>query len=243
MVGLRQRSGLGRPGKRVRKDLRSEARSALRHSAPMVATVFLGYAVIGGILVWALVSLGHSYFAVFIAGLLVGGAPRLWDAFLLSRGIAQRQMGGDAEEWTATELRKLDRRWSVFHDVPVGRGNVDHVVVGPGRVYAVETKWTGSGGRTRYLRPAARQAGRQARALASQLRQRGCRDEVIPLLVIWGAGVGDALGAQPQLWEGTRVVAGAHSDVWLERMSAAATRRSQNLEGQQAVKRIVELSA
>jgi hypothetical protein len=35
----------------------------------------------------------------------------------------------------------------VFHDVPGERGNIDHVVVAPNAVYAVETKWRSKQGR------------------------------------------------------------------------------------------------
>ncbi len=34
----------------------------------------------------------------------------------------------------------MGRDWHVLHDIYLGRGNIDHVVVGPGGVYAVETK-------------------------------------------------------------------------------------------------------
>src|SRR4029077_1101345 len=30
--------------------------------------------------------------------------------------------------------------WQVIHDVSFGRGNIDHVIVGPGGIYTVETK-------------------------------------------------------------------------------------------------------
>jgi len=30
--------------------------------------------------------------------------------------------------------------WQVIHDVSFGRGNIDHIVVGPGGIYTVETK-------------------------------------------------------------------------------------------------------
>jgi hypothetical protein len=38
----------------------------------------------------------------------------------------------------------LDEGYAVLHDLDIGRGNVDHVVIGPSGVYAVETKaWGG----------------------------------------------------------------------------------------------------
>ncbi len=50
-------------------------------------------------------------------------------------------IGADAERRTARALRALERRgWSVVHDVPTHRGNLDHVVVGPGGVFLLDTK-------------------------------------------------------------------------------------------------------
>ncbi len=34
----------------------------------------------------------------------------------------------------------LDQGWYVTHDVSLGRGNIDHVVVGPAGIFAIETK-------------------------------------------------------------------------------------------------------
>lgn len=81
----------------------------------------------------------------FATGLLVGFLPNLWLTFASAMGFAARSLGADAERWTADELRKLPRgSWAVFHDVMLESANVDHVAIGSGRVYAVETKWTSS---------------------------------------------------------------------------------------------------
>jgi hypothetical protein len=37
-------------------------------------------------------------------------------------------------------LKDLDRRYRVLHGIDTGRGNVDHVVIGPTGVFAIETK-------------------------------------------------------------------------------------------------------
>lgn len=52
----------------------------------------------------------------------------------------------EAEGWTSTDLRKaLGPRWYVINGVSFGaQGDVDHVVVGPSGVFAVETKFTDS---------------------------------------------------------------------------------------------------
>lgn len=55
--------------------------------------------------------------------------------------VQRLRLGFDAEAATGEELNQLARRgfW-VFHDVPGERFNIDHVVVGPTGVFAVETK-------------------------------------------------------------------------------------------------------
>ena len=61
------------------------------------------------------------------------------------------EMGGDVhslswrwgqfgEQDTEDALDALDGRWRMIHDVPRERGNWDHVVVGPGGVFMLETK-------------------------------------------------------------------------------------------------------
>jgi hypothetical protein len=49
--------------------------------------------------------------------------------------------GAEGEEVVGAILESLTADgWHVMHDVCFGRGNIDHVVVGPGGVFAVETK-------------------------------------------------------------------------------------------------------
>jgi hypothetical protein len=63
------------------------------------------------------------------------------------RRTAQRwALGADGERRVARRLRRLQRRgWVVLHDVDRGRGNVDHIAIGPGGVFTIETKLTRAG--------------------------------------------------------------------------------------------------
>jgi hypothetical protein len=56
------------------------------------------------------------------------------------RSTGRAIRGAIAEESVATELEKLDDRFHVIHDVIVGPGNIDHVVIGPAGLFTVETK-------------------------------------------------------------------------------------------------------
>jgi hypothetical protein len=49
--------------------------------------------------------------------------------------------GAEGEEVVGKILEELaEDGWHVIHDVSFGRGNIDHVVVGPGGIFTVETK-------------------------------------------------------------------------------------------------------
>lgn len=62
--------------------------------------------------------------------------------------IENWRTGAHGERRTAAALAPLRRHgWILFHDLPWGRAggqrNLDHVVVGPGGVYLLDTKWLG----------------------------------------------------------------------------------------------------
>ena len=50
------------------------------------------------------------------------------------------QWGAAGEEWTAGELKKLGPDWRVYHDIPDGHANWDHIVIGPTGVFAIDSK-------------------------------------------------------------------------------------------------------
>lgn len=56
--------------------------------------------------------------------------------------ICARGIGAKGEEITAAELAKLPAPHVALHDlrIPGTRSNIDHVVIGPGGVFVVETK-------------------------------------------------------------------------------------------------------
>jgi Nuclease-related domain len=69
--------------------------------------------------------------------------------------------------------------WHAIHDVSLGRGNVDHILIGPGGIFAIETK--ANRGRIRVDRIEARML-KQAYA-EKKLIERVTAHEVQPLLV------------------------------------------------------------
>ena len=60
--------------------------------------------------------------------------------------IENWQDGAIGERWTGRTLRELESQgWRIFHDLAASHGNIDHVVVGPGGVFLLDSKrWKGS---------------------------------------------------------------------------------------------------
>jgi hypothetical protein len=59
----------------------------------------------------------------------------------VERVLDRHAQGIDGEERVGAVLENLRADgWSAVHDVATGRGNVDHIVVGPGGLFTVETK-------------------------------------------------------------------------------------------------------
>ena len=148
----------------------------------------------------AVVGLG-LYWAFPTAQLPVWAAvPSLFVAFFffgheLFDGTYHLVKGLDAERWTSKDLRKLlGQDWHVVDWVSFKFHDVDHVVVGPGGVIAVETKATDSKldlsgrGQTRALEWMD-QAFDGSRSVRLLLQSFGYRLPVSPLVVVWGSEI------------------------------------------------------
>lgn len=225
-----------RAGAAVRKALHAEFRThANTHRFRYGAFLIVWLSLVAGLGALMIVLDVPEFIAGLVVGVLLGALLLFAHVLYVGLGLGHRSMGAEAEQWTAAELGKLDHRWSVFHDVPLSQSNVDHVVIGPGRVYAVETKWTARSDLDRFLKGATWQAARQATELSAELRDRGAGREVRPLLVVWGPGIAERLGEKPQAVSNVPVVAGRHSKVWRERMTRALDRLEADRPATQAL--------
>jgi len=121
-------------------------RALLAFLAPLAASA---------VLVWTVINLTGTSQRVVLGGTLITlVAFMLWIARQLTARLDEwrdRYLGYFGERVVAEALEPLKARgWSVFHDVPAGgkvkRLNLDHVVVGPGGVFAIETKTRRQGG-------------------------------------------------------------------------------------------------
>lgn len=69
---------------------------------------------------------------------------RCWKRFFggsFKRDFETWSQGAKGEEVVGAVLAELtEKGWLAIHDVSFGRGNIDHVLVGPGGLFAIETK-------------------------------------------------------------------------------------------------------
>jgi hypothetical protein len=97
-----------------------------------------------GVLATATALLGRA-FGLHDARFLGAEVALLISMFVISRFVLplveRRDRGALAEEHVGGLLDSLSReRWRVIHDASLGRGNVDHVVIGPPGIFTIETK-------------------------------------------------------------------------------------------------------
>ena len=169
----------------------------------------------------------------FLLGAAVAGSAGVVIVLmLLATGTTSKMMGALAEVWTAQELRRLRRRgWRVVNHVSLRPWNIDHVLIGPGGVFAVETKWASEpwnldrlDSDDQVLR-AVEQVLRNARDLRlwQEFKTVGIT-AVEAVVVLWGATCGDAgtLGVVQQIG-GVTVVDGPHLRDWLDGLPSEVT--------------------
>ncbi len=145
-------------------------------------------------------------------------------AYLWRRGIHRVESyfkGARGEERVAGLLESLPDAWHVFHDYEAGGHHVDHVLVGPTGVYAVETKnWRGRvvvekgevivDGVLADRAPLA-QALRQANAVKAALKTAAPDCEVVPVLCL----ASDTFAGGLQVVGCTTVLNAAEIGAWI----------------------------
>lgn len=124
---------------------------------------------------------------------------RLFGARPLGAESAPWYWGALGEREVGVLLPRLGTEWTVLHSVPVGRGSsdIDHVLIGPGGVFTVNTKrhagqavWTAkntlmvSGQRQRHIPNAAYEAKRASKLLSAAV---GHPIHVSGMVVVVGA--------------------------------------------------------
>jgi hypothetical protein len=162
---------------------------------PVVAAVLVLY------ILFLVLLPSPSWWRGFCSGLFVGAltVALVWLVHLFS-GSHNALFGTLGEQATAEVLQSRRMRrsgWRIVNGLSfAGHGDVDHSLVGPGGIFAVESKWTnqtweiGSRGRTPAFEQALVQARIGARKITSELRalRLGSDQTVHPVIVVWGPG-------------------------------------------------------
>lgn len=117
-------------------------RTAGQHARAMVRRLRLRTLVSLGVLAIATGLLGRT-FGLHDGRFLGSEVALLVSMFVISRYVLplveRHDVGASAEEQVGGMLNQL-AGWRVIHDASLGRGNVDHILIGPTGVFTVETK-------------------------------------------------------------------------------------------------------
>ena len=138
----RELSGDQRAGAWSRREVRRLQQQWLRRRWRVVAWIALGV-VLACVLVEVFVpSQIRSY---VVGALLASAAWWVYCLMITTGGLAGKIAGINAEAFTASELRRLCRRgWRLVNHVMFESWDIDHVLLGCGGFFAVETKFRSS---------------------------------------------------------------------------------------------------
>lgn len=97
------------------------------------------FSAIGIALAFSLLTSDVRDFAIiFVVLFMLYLLRKVWSLFGILRTL---RLGREGEEYVGQELNLLMCRGAhVFHDIPYDYGNIDHIVVGNNKVFAIETK-------------------------------------------------------------------------------------------------------
>ena len=141
VVAARVRASVGRPGGSAQarwRQLRAAEWAAWTQTLPWRIAILLGIAATAGVLG----NLLAPRLSLLIGGLAAVAAG--WGLrFQPSSDTVAWRRGAVGERRTARLLGPLERQgWAVLHDlaVPQSRANLDHLVIGPGGVFVIDSK-------------------------------------------------------------------------------------------------------
>jgi hypothetical protein len=198
MVAIQVRATVGRPGGSAHarwRQARAAEWAAWIRTLPWRAAITVGVGAVGGLLG----NLIQPRMSLIVGGLAAMAASwGLW--FRPSPDAVAWRRGAAGERCTARLLAPLERQgWVVLHDlaVPGSRANLDHLVIGPGGVFVIDSKQyrgrlqldgVGKAWHGRYpLAPAVRAVSWEADQAAQVLPDPGMA--VVPIVAVHGAQV------------------------------------------------------
>ena len=141
VVAVRVRASVGRPGGSARaqwRRMRAAEWTAWTRSLPWRIAVIVGVGAVGGLL-GGLLTPRLRLVVGGLAALAAGWGLR----FRPSPAARAWRRGAAGERRTARLLVPLERHgWAVLHDlaVPGSQANLDHLIIGPGGVFVIDSK-------------------------------------------------------------------------------------------------------
>ena len=195
----------------VRRRLRADFYGFLR-SNPLPLAMLAGVGV--AFFTYYRIFLNGGWLEGFLDGtflsILVGMVLLL---FLVSGGGVMQLGGSWGETATQEAFKRAAKKgwiWGSVHNVELDGSDIDHVLVAPSGIFAVETKWRFVPLTQDFLSDSAWQAKRAAKKAASVLRSKDVDQSqlVTPLVVIWGKGQ-DFMPDEGLMQDGVLVIAGS----------------------------------
>jgi hypothetical protein len=146
-----------------------------------------------------------------IGGFVASAAWWTYTFMLATIGISPQHSGIAGEQWTADTLRPLRRSgWFLVNHVMLEHEDVDHVLLGPGGFFAIETKYRSDWAEAApHLGSMVGQSRRSARGVASRLRTHP--SSVRAVVVAWGRGASTQF---PEVTERDGVTVLSGSQLW-----------------------------
>jgi hypothetical protein len=126
-----------------------------------------------------------------------------------------------ADGWTLSPLRKA-RGWWVVDKLPFERDDVDHVVVAPAGILAVESRYHPTARTPERLASELRSAERSSHKVRLLLRAERMRNiaPVVPVLIVWGPGAPE-LADGYEVRDGVHMVDGSRPQRWMHLFAAS----------------------
>ena len=224
-----------RPGERARQELRRAWMHAARKNLSMLLVAgLMSIAVV----VFLLLLPTPLWMRTFEIGIFVTAMVGAIAWILhLTTGTHNRYLGKIGEESTEEAVLGRRRRWNGWRVVNGlyfrGHGDVDHVLVGPGGIFALESKWTSVPWRVEQggiIGPEERDPLLQARdgahKIESLLRYGPERFDVVvhPVVMLWGPGAPSLAQGWVEV-DGVLIAEGRCRRKWIRQLNRSALER------------------
>jgi hypothetical protein len=206
-----------RAGTFARRKARTDQRNYIKKNWKWLA---VGYVSCAGLLLVPVLFESNDFVRGLAVGLILAGVAGLLAAMvIIQTGTGPTMAGELAEQWTAQELRPMTKHgYHLANHINVdGRGDADHVLVGPGGLFVLETKWSATEWtpEDRFFAGPLAQVQAKARNTWLQLKRHGV-PAATPVLVLWGQAAKELSNtAGVRRNQDTYVIAGTHLKRWL----------------------------